>query len=233
MRARSTAASVCPARTSTPPGCARKRKHVPGPREIRRLGPRVDRREHRVRAIAGGNARARRVLRFDRDAERCAEPRGVLIDHQRNLELVEPLAGHRHADQPAAVFRHEVDRLRRHLLGGEGQIALVLAIFVVADDDDLAGAKRVDGVFDASERAAVLLAAFCDLQWCSHNPFWSGLARTVNSNCHRPTTYLPTMSHSRFTRSPTRARAQVRVRPGERHDLHVECRRLEPGDRSG
>ena len=128
------------------------RKHVARPREVRRLRPRVDGGEHCVRAIAGGNAGARRVFRFDRHAERRAEPRGVLIHHQRNLELVEPLAGHRHADEPAAVLRHEVDRLRRHLLGRQRQVAFVLAILVVADDDDLAGAERLDGVLDARER---------------------------------------------------------------------------------
>ena len=69
--------------------------------------------------------------------------------------------------RPAAVLRHEVDRLRRHLLGSQRQVALVLAILVVADDDDLAGAERVDGVLDAGERTAGLLASPGDLQWCS------------------------------------------------------------------
>ena len=114
------------------PGLRAQRKHVPRPREVRWLRPRVDGGKDRIRAIARGNTGARRVFRFDRHAERRAQPRGVLIDHQRNLELVEPLAGHRHADEAAAVLRHEVDRFRRHLLGRERQVAFVLAIFVVA-----------------------------------------------------------------------------------------------------
>ena len=48
----------------------------------------------------------------------------------------------------AAVPRHEVDRLGRHLLGGHRQIAFVLAILVVHDDDQLAGADGLDGLID-------------------------------------------------------------------------------------
>ncbi len=77
-----------------------------------------------------------------------------LPHHQRNLELVEPLAGHRHADQAAAVRGHEVDDLRRHLLGRDRQVAFVLAILVVDDDDHLAAADGVDGVLDRRKRAA-------------------------------------------------------------------------------
>ena len=43
-------------------------------------------------------------LRVDRHAERRSRTREVFCDdHQRNLELVEPLGRHRQADQPAAV----------------------------------------------------------------------------------------------------------------------------------
>ena len=74
-------------------------------------------------------------------AERGVEARAVLRHHQRNLELVEPLRRHRQANQPAAVARHEVDRLGRDLLRGDRQIAFVLAILIVDDDDHLAGAE--------------------------------------------------------------------------------------------
>ena len=128
------------------------REHVAGPREVGRLGLRIDRRAHRGGAIGRGDAGAGAALGFDRHAERGFEPRRVLLDHQRDLELVEPLAGHRQADQAAAVLGHEVDRLGRHLLGGHRQVAFVLAILVVDDDDHLAAANRGDGVFDRGER---------------------------------------------------------------------------------
>ena len=60
------------------------------------------------------------------------------VDHLRQVELGEPLLGHRHADQAAAVLRHEVDRLGRDLLGRDRQVPFVLAILVVDDDDHLA-----------------------------------------------------------------------------------------------
>ena len=44
------------------------------------------------------------------------------------------------------------------------------------------------------------------------------------------TTYLPTMSHSRLTRSPTLRPLQVRVLQRKRHDLHVEPVGAEAGD---
>ena len=46
----------------------------------------------------------------------------------------------------------------------------------------------------------------------------------------RGRTYLPTMSHSRLTRSPVPQLRQVRVRPGERNNLHIERSSFEPGD---
>ena len=129
---------------------------------------------------------------------------------------------------PRPCFAMKLIAFGRHLLGRQRQVALVLAILVVADDDHLAGAKRVDGVFDARERAC----SSCGLLRSSVVqliPVFSWPECQLLNRAR--TTYLPTMSHSRFTRSPTRARAQVRVRPGERHDLHVEARRLELRDR--
>jgi hypothetical protein len=59
--------------------------------------------------------------------------------------------GHRHTTETAAVFRHEVDRGRRDLLGGDRQIAFVLPILVVHDDDHLAVADRIDRLLDRSK----------------------------------------------------------------------------------
>ena len=77
------------------------------------------------------------------------------VDGEWNVELVEPRAGHRQANLPAAVFRHEVDRGGRHRLRGNREVALVLAILVVADNDHLAIADRRDGVFDRRKRRAL------------------------------------------------------------------------------
>ena len=77
----------------------------------------------------------------DRDRERGAERRRVLGHHHREPELRELLFGERQADETARVRRHEVDLLGRDLLGRDAEVALVLAILVVHEDDHATGAN--------------------------------------------------------------------------------------------
>ena len=65
------------------------------------------------------------------------------------LEALDLLLAEREADEPPPVRRHEVDGLGRHELGGHRQVALVLAILVVDEDDHLAGADVGDGAGNA------------------------------------------------------------------------------------
>ena len=137
-RARSTAASVWPARWSTPPGRARSGKTWPGWTrscgvELGSIATWI------VRARScGGDAGGDALARLDRDGERGAERRLVLLGHRPQLELVAALVGQAEADEPARVRRHEVDRLGRDELRRDRQVALVLAVRVVDDDDELA-----------------------------------------------------------------------------------------------
>jgi hypothetical protein len=128
------------------------REHVAGAVEVRRLGRRVDRGQHRGRAVRGGDAGRRAPSRLDGDRERRAEVGRVLLDHRRQFEGVAALLGQREADETAALARHEVDRLRGDLLRGQDEVALVLAVLVVDDDDEPAGAQGGDGVLDGGER---------------------------------------------------------------------------------
>src|SRR5204862_2999576 len=130
---------------------------------------------------------------------------------QRNIQLIEPLGRHRQADQAPSVTRHEVDGFRRDLLRGNREVAFVLAILVVADDDDAAGADGGDGIFNRRERTVRLARAFRDphpprrcrvLLQCVTSPGCTALKFSPASSAAR-TTYLPTMSHSRFTGSLT------------------------------
>ena len=66
------------------------------------------------------------------------ERRLVLGRHQVEAELVAALRRERQADQPAPLLGHEVDRLGRDELRGHREVALVLAVLVVADDDHAA-----------------------------------------------------------------------------------------------
>ena len=72
------------------------------------------------------------------------------------MKLVEPLTRHRQADEPAAIRGHEIDGLGSDLLCRDRQIALVLPILVVNDDDHLAGANVFESRFYGVERLGTL-----------------------------------------------------------------------------
>ena len=52
--------------------------------------------------------------------------------------------GQRQADQAAAVLGHEVDRVGRRHLRGDDEVALILAVLVVDQDEHAAVARLVD-----------------------------------------------------------------------------------------
>ena len=185
-RARSTAASVWPERWSTPPARARSGKTWPGRHDVVRRRGGIDGDLDRPRAVGGGDPGRDAVARLDRDGERRAELRLVLVGHLAQPELVAALGGQAEADQPAAVDGHEVDRVGRDELCGDREVALVLAVLVVDDHDEAAGS--------GSRRSP---------------PRWtrtgSSRARTRRSPGHRSpgatsrSTYLASTSASRFT----------------------------------
>ncbi len=151
-RARSTAASVWPERSSTPPGRARSGKTWPGRTRSREPFARVDRDLDRARAILRGDPGRDALARLDRDGEGGTERRLVVIRHRPQVELVAALRSQAEADQPAPVRRHEVDRLGSDELRGDRQVALVLAIRVVDDDDEAPRADVLDRLLDRRER---------------------------------------------------------------------------------
>ena len=150
-RARSTEPSVCPVRTSTPPLRARSGNTCPGVTTSSGLGLGAGGDADGVRAVggadAGGHAAARLDAHGERRAERGAAAPGRL--HHRQLDAVDLVLGEGHADEAAPVGGHEVDGLGRDELGGHRQVALVLAVLVVDEDDHLAGAHVGDGAGDA------------------------------------------------------------------------------------
>jgi hypothetical protein len=73
---------------------------------------------------------------------------GVALDHLLQLQPVHVGGGHRHADQAAALVHGEGDQLRGGQLGGEDDVALVLPVLVVDDDDRTAGGDLGDGQLD-------------------------------------------------------------------------------------
>ena len=107
-------------------------------------------------AVGGRDAGRRAVAEVDGVGERGALGLGVVLDHERQVELVAALAGERRADDARRVAHEERDLLRRGELGRHDEVALVLAVLVVDDDDDLAPSDGGDGVLDRSEQCAAL-----------------------------------------------------------------------------
>ena len=62
------------------------------------------------------------------------------------------LLGDRHADQPAAESRHEVDDLRRDGVGSDDQVSLVLAILLVDENDHATGFDVRDYLGNRTDR---------------------------------------------------------------------------------
>ena len=134
------------------------RKRVTRLGEVARLGVLVAEQADGRGAIEGADAGGHAVAdRLDGDRERGAEPRRVVVDHGADAELVEAPALDGHADEPASVRRHEVDRFGRDPVGGDREIALVLAVLVIDDDHELAGADVGDRVLDGRPGSSRLI----------------------------------------------------------------------------
>ena len=106
---------------------------------------------HSTCAVSSGDTGADANGSLDGYGELGTKTRAVALYHQRQLQALAALQAHRHADQATAVTRHEVDVLSLTGLTGHDQIAFILAVFVIHQDDHLAGANIFDQFFDAVE----------------------------------------------------------------------------------
>ena len=118
---------------------------VSGARQVPRLGRGVGQGACGVGAVGSADAGADAVARVDRDRVGGAQLVLVVRGHQRDLEPLEHVAGHRHADHAAGVADRERHQLGRGPGGGEDDVALVLTVLVIDDHDGLAGRDVGDG----------------------------------------------------------------------------------------
>ena len=72
----------------------------------------------------------------------------VLAGHAFEAEGVGAFVGDRDADEAAPVGGHEVDGFGGDFFGGHDEVAFVLTVFVVGDDDHAPGAEFGEDVFD-------------------------------------------------------------------------------------
>ena len=156
--ARSTAASVCPRRSSTPPRRARNGNTWPGRRKsLGRDAGSSTRRIVSARSAAPIPLPAAAMV--DRDAERRVGRRVARRDHRPDLERVESVAVARHADETARPAQHEVDRLGGDPLRRDREIAFVLAVLVVDDEDHLSATNAPERLVDRGQGHGVPLDA--------------------------------------------------------------------------
>jgi hypothetical protein len=131
------------------------REDVAGPVERAGVDVGVGERPQRGGPVRRRDARRGALGEVDADGEGGAVRLGVLRrDHHRlQAEFVAALAGQADADHPGGVPHEEGDRLGRRRVGGHDQVAFVLAVLVVGDDDDLTAGDRGDRVLDRIEHA--------------------------------------------------------------------------------
>ena len=120
--------------------------------EVRGLRGRVDRNLDRPGAVLCGDPGGDALARLDRDGEGGPERRLVLVGHLAQAELVATLLGQAQTDEAARVRDHEVDRVGGGELRRDREVALVLAVLVVDDDDEPALADLLDRLLDGGER---------------------------------------------------------------------------------
>ena len=159
------------------------REHVPGRDDVGRFGAGLDRDADGSRAVGGGDAGGDALGGFDRNRERGAEPAMHVAAHQRQRKLLAALLRQRQADKAAAEARHEVDVRGSSMRGGHQQVAFVLAVFVVHQDDHASPVDFVDDLGDRTDRheTATVATGIRGLLWPNFalNALPAGLDETV------------------------------------------------------
>ena len=121
-------------------GAGAQRKDVAGAHQVAGARSGIDGDLDGAGAVGGADAGGDALARFDGFGEGGAEGRLVGAGHGSQPQEVAALLGEREADEPAAEAGHEVDGLGGDFFGGHGEVAFVLAVLVVHDDDHAPGA---------------------------------------------------------------------------------------------
>ena len=114
----------------------------------------IDRHRHGARAVCGADPGGDAIARLDRGGKGGFIGAAVVGAHHVEAQFLDPVAGHRQADQTAAIFGHEVDRVGRRHLRRDDQVAFILPVFVVDQDIHAAVARLVDNLFRRRHHAA-------------------------------------------------------------------------------
>jgi len=73
-------------------------------------------------------------------------------NHEWETETIRSLRQNRSTNKTAPVRGHEINHLRRDFLSGTDEIAFILTILVINDNDKLTGADVCDDFLDGAKR---------------------------------------------------------------------------------
>ena len=132
------------------------RDHVAGAGEVVGGGGRIGEQPHRRGAVGGTDTGADALAGVNGDGVGGAVLVLVHRVHRRQTEAIAVVAVERDAQVSRGVPDHERDQFRRGLLGGEDQVALVLAILVVDDNNCLTRRDIGDRTLDRVELRALM-----------------------------------------------------------------------------
>ena len=106
-----------------------------------------------VGTIGSGDARRNALARLDRDRKGRLVGRHVVRNHRLQAKFVAALGRQSQTDQTARMRRHKVDVVSSDELGRHAEVALILAVWRIDNDDHFATSNILDGVFDWAERS--------------------------------------------------------------------------------
>ena len=153
MRTRSMEASVCPWPGEHAAVAGHQRKHVPRPDEVLGTALLIDDRLNRGAPLERADAGLAIAV-----IDRHREVRHLLAARRHHRLQIQPAGGlcrHWHADLAAAVRHQEVNELRRDLFRGDDEVALILTILRIQNDDRQPQRQSFQALFDARKAAHI------------------------------------------------------------------------------
>ena len=136
-------------------GLAFERADVTGAAKVGGLGVGVETAANRPTAIRGADAAGHAQLgpRVDRDREGGAVCRGVLAHLRIKMEPLARFGRQTQAELARRLTDHEVDHFRRDKFSRADEIALVLAVLIIDQDDEPTRFELFKGLGNRTERA--------------------------------------------------------------------------------
>ncbi len=133
-----------------PAGAGPQRENMARAMQIPRLGAIGNGGADGGDAIGGGNPCGDPLRRLDGDGECGLIVAGVGLHHHGQFELAHPLIGQAEANDAGALADHQRHLFVGHGLRGENEVALVLPIFIVSNQNAATGTQGCQRRFDTS-----------------------------------------------------------------------------------